>query len=873
MEAKKDVAARGREPGIFIDSGKGRGCVSPVRNRDRNMGGENGMRQGSEEGEKSSGNPLLWRVGTLVVILLLVGFSLFRLRFDERIISMLPESDPEVAKFIFAVENIPMADAFYVDIEAASSSEADLAAAVEAADALYAEFQASDYFTGIVYRFSPDRFLKLYNTVTGHAGLLAGPAELARIRELISPESLKVRMARTRRTLLGPGGSLAAGSLLADPIGMDEILMEKLKSADERYKGVRVREGRIWSGDGRHLLMIATPAFPASETARGEALIRFANGARLRAAGNGASEGPLISFAGAHVATFDNASVIQKDVKRALWVLSLSIFLMGLLFFRNRTYVLLLFLPTGFSLAAASAVMGLLGTKVSAVAFGCGSVLAGITVDFGVHLLYMMDNVPPKERPDACGRLVFPLGMGAATTVSAFLCLTLSALPGQRQMGLFAALAVSCAGLFSIFLLKRCIAMDRPVHRSPLIPLTDLCGRFLSLSGRRGGLVLVPAILAAAFCIAGIGDFRFEGELSRLNGLSPAVKADFDRVMETWGDFSPSLVIVRGDTLEAALEKNDRLFGVLTVLEADRKIRTFSGVSGMLPARETQAANLERWRAFWDFAEQNGFRRNLLASAASLGFSEDAFDPFFRRLDKAPEPMGPEAYGDTAVSGLVDSKILTRANGEHLVLTTFYPASSGVGEEVSQRVEQAIPGALVLDRGRFAAHCASLVQKEFGKIAVVAGAAILACLYFFLRRKTLVAAVILPVAVSLPATLGALGHLGISVNLISMLFIVFIFGVGVDFSIFLLNSFLSKDEEDGLRAVTCGAVVICALTTTGGFATLVFARHQALFSIGAAGLIGMIACLGSALVFIPAAGRVLEERNPGGIGYGSKFFK
>ena len=83
-----------------------------------------------------------------------------------------------------------------------------------------------------------------------------------------------------------------------------------------------------------------------------------------------------------------------------------------------------------------------------------------------------------------------------------------------------------------------------------------------------------------------------------------------------------------------------------------------------------------------------------------------------------------------------------------------------------------------------------------------------------------------------------------------MIFIIFVFGVGVDFSIFLTNHELRKNDNES--STTAGAVIICAMTTIGAFASLALAKHAALFSIGIAGLTGMITSLILALMLIPS---------------------
>jgi len=97
-------------------------------------------------------------------------------------------------------------------------------------------------------------------------------------------------------------------------------------------------------------------------------------------------------FSGNHIATYDNSISIQKDVKRAVTILSIGIVCIGLVFFRRKVFIVLVFLPTIISLTAASALLSIFNSSVSAIALGCGAVLVGITVDFGIHILFGVDN-------------------------------------------------------------------------------------------------------------------------------------------------------------------------------------------------------------------------------------------------------------------------------------------------------------------------------------------------------------------------------------------------------------------------------------------------------------------------------------------------
>ena len=88
--------------------------------------------------------------------------------------------------------------------------------------------------------------------------------------------------------------------------------------------------------------------------------------------------------------------------------------LLGFLVFRRRLFVILIFLPAAFGLTLAAGVIALWDPFFSAIALGCGTVLVGIAVDYGVLLLYHLDNVETgrTKRKQVLRALVFPLVMG-----------------------------------------------------------------------------------------------------------------------------------------------------------------------------------------------------------------------------------------------------------------------------------------------------------------------------------------------------------------------------------------------------------------------------------------------------------------------------
>ena len=777
-----------------------------------------------------------------------------RLRLDEKITALLPETDPVVQQYVLVAERFHLLDAVYVDIDAGEDTPAARRRAEQVADAFYDRLSRSSWFTSITYRFSGEQFLNLANLLGSRKARLLGAQDLEAVAARLEPAEIRSRLALAKRRLIEPSGPFLKTRVAADPLDLDELVWKKLGSLREAGAKAQVREGRLWTGDGRHLLIIALPNFPAVDTAKGQKLLEFLHEARTAALKKAPGSGVRLAFTGSHLATVDNAATIKSDVTRSMLALSLGLALLALLAFRRPLLTPLVFCPAVFGLTTAAAMFGLVNPWFSGVALGCGSILMGIAVDYGIPILYHLDQAGAMEgaRRRVVRSLSLPLLMGAGTTIAGFAGLTLMPLPGQRQMGWFAGLGILMALLFALLVLPHCVLRPKQSGRQAFLPLASWCLRFLEWRRRHGRLIWILGLIVVSVCAVGAARLQFEGDVSRLSHLSPGHQQDQDQVQRAWGSLTPTAAVVRGATLEKALAANDRLAETLGNLQSQGLIAQSASLAAILPALASQEENLRRWRAFWSPARRAGLQANLDQAARELGFAPGGFRPFLEGLDQDPPPLTLDDLKESAFKPLLRTK-LALEEGDCLVLTTLFVPDRSRLPEVSARLQAALPGVAIMDKRGFVEHMAGLVGQEFHKLALISFLAITLCLFLFLVRVELVLVNLIPVLLSVLTTLGLLGLMNIPVNLMSLLFVVFIFGVGVDFSIFLMSSALNRHRlQEGDESLMAGTVVLCALTSTGGFAALLFARHPALFSMGITGVLAMLTSMAAALVVVPS---------------------
>jgi predicted RND superfamily exporter protein len=153
---------------------------------------------------------------------------------------------------------------------------------------------------------------------------------------------------------------------------------------------------------------------------------------------------------------------------------------------------------------------------------------------------------------------------------------------------------------------------------------------------------------------------------------------------------------------------------------------------------------------------------------------------------------------------------------------------------------------------RFMTAIVGLIYREMNRIALLTAGLFLLALWIEDRNPRRLLRLTLPIAVNLVWCFGLMGWLDIRVNLVNSLVIVFLFGVIVDYAIFMTRALEAWREGDvEFPAAAGAAVAISALTTMIGFAVLIAARHPMLQSIGHVTLIGVVSGLVSVYVLSP----------------------
>jgi len=778
----------------------------------------------------------------------------------EDVMDLLPAEDPVIAEYRRILTDFGQLDAMLVAVGPAPSAAAlPEGKLIQAADAVADRMRTSGLFESITYRMDALDFTAALDVLREHRASLFTRADEATLAARLAPGAVRSLLGGWKRQLTENPAPYLAQALVRDPLGLDELLVAKLGAAQSFDGPVRIEQGRLMSRDRRYVLLLARPNSPATDSQRAQALVDFMDRTAAEVAAPQGS-GVRLAYLSGHRFSLENASRIKGDLRLTLTISLTTIALISLAVFRRPLWVGLTFLPTLFGGVFALGVLRLLVPDISAIAIGCGSMLLGIAVDLGIHILCHVDRIN-DERPrreqivEILARLFWPLLLCAATTIAAFLALVWSVLPGYRSLGQFAALGFAGATLFAVFVLPLLVPLKRGrTSRQPLVPVARVFPAFFAWSARHRRLVAVVLAVSAIGCLPGFLRLGFEGDYQKMNAVSEPVKRDWDLVNQVFGSALPSSsVVVRGGTLEASLAENERVYGLLRDLQQRGVVTSVQSVAPLLPSATTQAGARQRWRGFWSAPRVAALRESLEVAAAELRMRPGVFAPFLTSLQAETAPLTPADLQQGVFRHLLARHVAIGAAGVPVLTSFDLPAGAEAAEVFGALRAAGIRFGSIHGPDLFG-HIVHLIQQEMLWVSAISIALVMLILVGYYRALRDLALILLPLLLGLYWTFGIMGWAGLRVNLMNSLIVVFVFGVVVDYSLFLATALARAPAVDDPHLTTSSVgIVVSGLTTLIGLGVLVAARHPALHSIGITSLLGIGTGLLAVFTVIPLA--------------------
>ena len=203
-------------------------------------------------------------------------------------------------------------------------------------------------------------------------------------------------------------------------------------------------------------------------------------------------------------------------------------------------------------------------------------------------------------------------------------------------------------------------------------------------------------------------------------------------------------------------------------------------------------------------------------------------------------------------------------NGDYLCFTSVRCANDSVRSSESDynRICDAIasqPNLLVLDTYYYTTGTLLQMNEDFNVLqwlSMLFVFIVLLISFHFNAKYTVLG--FLPILLSWMIVLGAMVLFDVKFNLISIIISTFIFGIGVDYSIFVMNGL--TDDNDKKLAYHKTAIFLSAVTLIVTVSSMLLARHPAIRSVGFSTLVGLLSAVILSYVLQPVVFRWLNRK-------------
>ena len=772
---------------------------------------------------------------SLISCVLLMGFFALQVRFEENITQFFPDTK-DSQNTIKVFDNLKIKDKIIIMLSSADTCHrVEPDSLIEAAGQLQqtlTEKAGGTLIKGIFAQVDQSLIGGATDFVYEHLPLFLTDTDYQRFDSLLTEKGIQAIMQKNYTNLLSPAGIALRSYILRDPLGLGSEALKHLQDF-QLEANYEIYDEHIFSKDGSTLLMFITPVFSTGSTGKNDELIKILEEELQHIQ----RESPTIRaeyFGGPSVGVY-NARQIKKDTILTSSLALLIIIVFISLVFKRKRSIPLIITPVLFGGLFALFLIFFIKGSISAIAVGAGSAVMGIALSYSIHMLAHQNHVSTVQQ--LIKEIAYPLTVGSFTTIGAFMGLIFTSSDLLRDFGLFASLALVGTTLFCLIYLPHFLKGQADVKQGRVLRIIEKINAYSYEKNKWlvGGILLITVI-----CLFTSQKVGFNNDMMSLNYEPQHLKQSEEKLMQLFDSDEKTVLFVSvGKDMNQATETYAVTNQKLLALKDQGLIKDYASASQFLISPQEQQLRLKRWKDYWTDEKQQQVREQLETAAAEYRFRPGSFDPFYQWLN---QPFGEYHYAaqEDDLSGKLLNEWQTSADSITMLISQIRISDQNK-ETVYQNFSKT-QDVVIFDRSYFANKWVSAINDDFYLILYISSFLIFFALWFSYGRIELTLMSFLPMLVSWVIILGLMGILGIEFNIINIILSTFIFGIGDDFSIFIMDGLQNK-YRTGQKVLNSHktAIFFSAFTTVVGMGALVFAKHPALQSISLISILGMIA--------------------------------
>jgi len=787
---------------------------------------------------------------TILVVSSIV-FILFgmRLHFEEDITKLLPESNVESQ---LAFSSIQLKDKIYIQVTSADervSTDVLAQRTDEFIDLLFEKDTAHHFISNVLYRMEPETALNALDFVLEHIPSFVDTSAYSDFDKAMEPEAVENQMWVNYNLMMEDEDGSITQAIGYDPFNLrSAVLGDALEGATNSFN---IIDGHFFCPDSTVAIAYLAPAFRSLDSWSATHFSKMLSKAQKEF--EASHPDVKVHAHGDPIGSVSNAGRIRADLALTVGISIVLILILIGLCFRSFSFIWEMLLPIIYGALFSMACIYWLKGGMSLMALGLGAIVLGVAISYCLHVLihHFFVGDPEKMLTDEAT----PVFLGCVTTVGAFCSLLFTESDLLRDFGLFASFGLVGSTLFALIFLPHFLPKR---HANADDKTFQRISRLNNLPFDRKPWFLVLMVILVIIGIIFSPKVKFDSDLRNLDYNSPAeVEAEgLFNEKNNDGFFHLYFATVSTD-IDEALEADKMLMPKIESLKQQGLVHSYTDMIPKLFVTEAdQEQRIAAWNTYWTKERKAEAIRMIDKGAKDFGLDPMMFYEFKYLLDAEYEPASLMESG-VIPDNLLGNFIECNADNQYMIFTDVamrFDEKDLVTDELVTN-----PKTFVLEPFYYCKSMVEIIHDDFNIAVGISSLFVLVILLISFRNIITALLSFLPMVLSWFMVQGYMAILGLEFNLINIVIATFIFGVGVDYSIFITEGLLSEARTGSRDVLTwhkiaiffSAAILIIVVTS------LLFAVHPAIRSIGLITLIGMASTIMISYCLQPFAFRQL----------------
>lgn len=783
--------------------------------------------------------PKRWLTYTLILLsVALFGFYASKVEFEEDISKLLPATDAESSSGL-AFADLKVKDKIFIQIVAREEGSVDIQQMTEVCDMFMSELlmrdTATHYINDALYRIDDDLMINGLDYLLTYLPTFVDTTMYAHFDSLLTDEAIANHMAENYDLLFNKGRTELLDLVQQDPAGLRYAFLEAGVLDNLKGAGFSVVDGHLFSPDSTVSMAFISPNLSSMDSKAGNKLVELIE--QVRDEVEAEHTDVDIYFHGAPVQSVFNSRQIKSDLLMTIGISLIIICVVICLCFRNWNTLVLLLMPVGYGALFAMACVYWIQGGMSLMAMGIGAIVLGVALSYVLHVLTHYKHVTDPVR--VIREQTSPVLLGCITTIGAFVGLMFTDSPLLSDFGMFASLALVGTVAFCLLFLPHFFDEhnNKKSHKAFAI-----IAKINSYPLDRKMWFVVLLVVVSVVCFFTSRWVTFDSDLKNIGYTDPDVHRSQALYADKINHGNRSMYYAStAKSLDEAITYNAQLLQVADSLQAIGEIDSYSKMSNILLPTAVQQQRIDHWRNYWTDERIAQVMTTINCEGERVGFRAGTFD-MFETIVRADYQPGSIYESGVLPDGLMSN--IVELTGDNYMVFTSVLMSADKQKQIND-IMASVPHTVVVDPFYYTSNMVELLNDDFNTVLGISSLFVFIVLLLSYRSISRALLAFMPMFLSWYIVQGIMGIFGLQFNLINIVISSFIFGVGVDYSIFIMDGLLANTRRDDITlllyhktAILLSAFVLIVVT-----GSLVFATHPAMRSIGVTTLIGMSATI------------------------------